>query len=752
MTPVRLILALHDHQPVGNFDEVFQAAYREAYRPFLDVLEGYPDLKFVLHTSGPLLEWLADREPGYVERVRQLVDEGRVEVLGGPRFEPILSMIPARDRIGQIRDHSAIIRELFGVEPRGAWLPERVWEQQFASDLAEAGVQYTVLDDFHFARAGLAADELFGYYLTEDEGRLLKLFPNSEPMRYLVPWEEPHASYQFLRDLASRRPGAIVVCGDDGEKFGAWPKTYNHVYERGWLRRFCDMLRDNRDWLLTSTFAEAADETLPVGKVYVPDSSYREMTEWALPTHRFLALQDAHRHLDVHPEADRLRAYVRGGGGGYWRNFKAKYPESDEMYARMHGISDRLDRLAKFGEDRVDPDLLEAAREELYRGQCNCPYWHGAFGGLYLPHLRNAIYRHLIAADNLLDEAEAKPTPRVEIEDGDFNLDGRREVRLANTYLSAFVRPASGGHLYELDVRHALTNVLATLDRRPEPYHGTVRAAARGEAVDNNRPAVSDEIVLKQANLDDRLVYDRHPRKALVDHFLAPGTTLDDLAACRDVDRGDFALGTYFAKVRREPNRASVVMEREGRADGHPIRVRKTVALAAGSPTLEVRYELEALPSDSQLIFAVEINAAAMAGAAMDRYYLDPDGERLGSLDSRLDLPASIGLALVDEWLDLRSALLWSRPASIWTFPIETVSQSEGGFEGVYQGSAIVSRWVLEPDADGRWSVDLRWSLGRAGIEDLTPVEAVEAGRLAVGLDGADPIPRDSRECEFESA
>ncbi len=45
-------------------------------------------------------------------------------------------------------------------------------------------------------------------------------------------------------------------------------------------------------------------------------------------------------------------------------------------------------------------DLLERARAELYRGQCNCAYWHGAFGGIYLPHLRNAVYNHLIAAEN----------------------------------------------------------------------------------------------------------------------------------------------------------------------------------------------------------------------------------------------------------------------------------------------------------------------------------------------------------------
>ena len=163
------------------------------------------------------------------------------------------------------------------------WVPERVWEQHLVAAIAEAGIEYTVLDDFHFQRAGCTGDDLFGYYLTEDDGRLLKIFPGSETLRYTIPFQEPHATYEFLRRLAERRPGATVVFADDGEKFGSWPETFDHVYTHGWLKQFCDMLVANRDWLEPTTFARAVDATLPLGKVYLPDGSYREMTEWALP-------------------------------------------------------------------------------------------------------------------------------------------------------------------------------------------------------------------------------------------------------------------------------------------------------------------------------------------------------------------------------------------------------------------------------------------------------------------------------------
>ena len=208
------------------------------------------------------------------------------------------------------------------------------------------------------------------------------------------------------------------------------------------------MLVGNRDWLEPTTFARAVDATLPLGKVYLPDGSYREMTEWALPAKRLAAYQDAVQRAGDAPAAERLKPFVRAGG--FWRNFKARYAESDEMYARMLGVSHRLAAAEAAG--AADPDYLDVARQELYRGQCNCPYWHGSFGGLYLPHLRNAIYRHLIAAHNALDDAEGRTGPRVALEVADFNLDARQEVRLENDRLIAFVRPATGGHVYELDV------------------------------------------------------------------------------------------------------------------------------------------------------------------------------------------------------------------------------------------------------------------------------------------------------------
>ena len=172
----------------------------------------------------------------------------------------------------------------------------------------------------------------------------------------------------------------------------------------------------------------------------------------------------------------------------------------------------------------------------------------------------------------------------------------------------------------------------------------------------------------------------------------------------------------------------ALLMERPGLADGHPIVVRKSIALEPDSTTLDVHYELEGLPEGVPVHFAVEINLAAMAGHAHDRYFAGLDGERLGMLDARLDLAEVAGVTLNNEWLDLSVGLRWSRRGGLWCFPIETVSQSEGGFEGVYQSSAVIPHWVVTADASRRWEVRIAWTLDRARAE-------VEAPAIASGIE-----------------
>ena len=706
---VRLILTLHNHQPVGNFDGVFEAAFNDSYVPFLDVLGDFPELPIVLHISGSLLDWLAGHHPEYIERVREFVRLGQIELLGGPYYEPILAAIPRRDRIGQIQLYKQHLEKLFETRVRGMWVPERVWEQAFAGDIVEAGMEYTLLDDTHFRNAGLNEDDLNGYYLTEESGRLLKVFAGGERLRYLIPYADPGQLIEHCRGIANRFPNPVLIFGDDGEKFGVWPGSKDHVYRDGWLRRFFTALRENQQWLHVTTMAEAVDHVSPVGRVYLPDASYREMTEWALPTEKQTHFRNLIATNEQRHDWHLMRQFVRAG---FWRNFLVKYPEANEMYSRMVQVSRRLEEVSSTVAPGPATQLVREARRELYRSQCNCPYWHGAFGGLYLPHLRNAIYGSLISADSLLDRATGRRGRWVDIQADDFNLDARKEIRLAGDKLIAFLAPGRGGHLYELDVRQIRTNLLATLNRRPEPYHAKIREHA-GHSGTNSGGGVDPNggVRFKQPDLHQRLQYDPWPRKSLVDHFLQPGLSHETFREGYG-EIGDFVDGVYLSKIRRSDERVEATLWRDGTLGPYPVKLSKSVSIAsrhAGS--IEIVYLFENLPVGLPIHFGVEFNFAAMAAGAADRYYYDADGQGLGLLDSIHETPLTSRMGLVDEWLGLDASLDLSEPARFWTQPIQTVSQSEGGFELVHQSCSVMPHWEFVGPADGRWTVTLILSL-----------------------------------------
>ena len=245
------------------------------------------------------------------------------------------------------------------------------------------------------------------------------------------------------------------------------------------------------------------------------------MTEWSLPVQSQELFDDVVHAMENHQRWRDLKSFVRGG---YWRNFKTKYDETNEMYARMMNVSQRLADAESAG---VPTGELATIRDHLYRGQCNCPYWHGAFGGIYLPHLRNAIYQHLIAADTLLDRITTAEPTAVQATADDYNFDGLQEVRFSNDKLCVWVAPGRGGRIYELDVREISHNLLATLQRRPESYHRKVLTgpSAGGDDV----ASIHDRVVFKQANLDQHLHYDTFARKSLMDHFYDNDATLESV-------------------------------------------------------------------------------------------------------------------------------------------------------------------------------------------------------------------------------
>ncbi len=707
MKHINLIMGCHGHQPVGNFDFVFEEAYERSYKPFLDVLERFPAVQVTLHYTGPLWDWFLLHRPEFVTRLAQRAQAGQIEIMGGGYYEPLLCAIPERDARAQIVRMQQFCETHLGVRPRGMWLTERVWEPHMARVLAQSGVEYAALDDAHFLCSGLRPDDLYGYYMTEEEGEAVKVFPIQEKLRYLIPFRPVSESIDYLKSLATEAGDRCVVVHDDSEKFGSWPFTYESVYEEGWLEEFFQALTDNQEWLHAVTYRAHLDAQDPVGRTYITCASYQEMMAWALPTQRQRELRGARAALAEHPELnDRCAPFMQGG---FWRNFLAKYPEANTMQKRMLRVSKRLERLRHF----ADREAFQEAEKHLHRGQCNCAYWHGQFGGLYLNHLRTAIFQELIRADNALDTL-APRTQSVTLESVDFDGDGQAEQLLENGKLGLFLAPHDGATLFEMDYKPGAFNLLNTLARREEPYHDNLATEEEEANPEHEAHSIHEPFQPKERGLASLLYTDPCRRASLRDHFFPEGTTVEAIYR----NEAEELAASPRARYGVVSGAASLCMEATVPlchvADG-ALRIRKSLELHGDESVIKIAYDIGNESSESfRGVFCPEIVVNFLTGDAPDRYYHSEDRALNGLLlGARQTETALRHLSLRDEWQALETGFRMGEAIDFHLFPLETISQSECGQERVHQGCVVLPVWPLHLDPGASQHLSFTWYVQR---------------------------------------
>lgn len=650
---VALLLGVHAHQPVGNFESVLDDAHVRCYGPFLRVMHQYPDFRFAIHISGWLLEYMLKHFPEDMALLREMVEREQAELFGAGFTEPVLASIPSQDRVGQIRQLSDYLKQNLGETPHGAWLTERVWESSVVPSLVDSGIRYVTVDDYHFMCAGKSGDRLNGYYSTEEDGRQIDLFPISEALRYRLPFSPANEVVSYLESLADDSKQAAAIYFDDIEKFGIWPETYEWVYERGWLKDFIEGVL-NSPIIKPMRYSDYHAMAKTKGVVYLPTTSYIEMNEWTLP------VPAAHHYADLvgqEKSAGRYeltKPYVRGG---IWRNFFMRYPESNWMHKRMLALSRRYHALPA---NKRTADMLKS----LYEAQANDAYWHGLFGGLYLPHLRRAVYNAIIKLESLLDKATARPQKVT----GDVDLDGHDEIFLQNGELQAIVRLDGSASICELDSYKLFHNFADTLTRQAEHYHRKVHAQPdhghNGDGIANPHERVSFKHEITQADL----ATDTYRKTLFCDVWLMPD--------------GELVRPNY-----RKPGTGKAIDFKAALRGGE---IHKKISLDDG--TLNVTYSFTRPPEGS---FKVEINLAMPScDGPAGRFRI---GDNIpGGFGQAFKFGGLKNIALEDEVLGGALHLSTSIPCAFSSQPHFSVSQSEAGFEKIMQAVTLELLWPAE--------------------------------------------------------
>ena len=711
---VNMPIIFHFHQPVDQKGLIYEDVYQKSYIPLIDNIFEFSGIKFTLHFSGNLLEWLLENKPEFIEKLKVMAKKGQIEIIGGGYYEPIFAIIPYRDRIAQMKKLSDLIKKEFGLEVRGAWLSERVWEPNYPSFLNDAGLKYVIVDDNHFRSTGIAQKETFYSYITEDEGKTLRIFPINEALRYLAPWKPTYMSIEYLKNAANEKGDRCVVFISDAEKMGVWATTHHLCYIQGheegdngkpFIPAFFDQIINNT-WINSITLSEYMDKYPAKSLIYLPTASYDKMERWVLPTKERKAFTKIRERVRWDPEKQEEYLFLRGG---FWRYFLVKYPESNNMHKKMLHVRDKLVRFENnlykvVGQESRNEanELIKEAWTEIYKSQCNDCYWHGLFGGVYLQFLRFSVYTHLINSEIIIDNLNTK---FLSLENKylsfiliDFNKDSRMDIVIESDLLNVYINPSDGGTIFEIDYKPKSYNLLNTLSRWPEAYH------------DNED---NDEV---------EIMVDRYKRNMFRLRFFHKDASSKLIEADQYKEYGSF-IDSEFNVIRSEKDGTSVVIELEmignvsvpNSKESYPCKIIKKIRIEDSQITLTMKCKFEKILGKEVLLkevldtlhlgidipFFFNGNPDKFHWESNQVYFLD---EKLNHLLKPFEFVGQHFKAY-DESYDLNLEFSFNDQSKtktdsikIYKFPIMAYAFTDEGYNKIYQGINLLPRFKLKND------------------------------------------------------
>ncbi|MCX7028913.1 MAG: DUF1926 domain-containing protein [Spirochaetes bacterium] len=649
MNRLAVIIGTHSHLPLGQPEAVTEAVYQEALRPFLSTLYAFPEVPAALHYSGLLLEWLEERHPELVMLIAEMVGRRQVEIVGGGYYDPILPMIPANDRLGQLEKMTTSLRVRFGTRPRGCWLAEQVWDPSLASTLRTGGMEYTFLDETQLGLAGAGGSDLLRACVAEDQGKHVAVIPVQTRLLARAASMSPAGLVAALAAIAESYggPSTVVALVGDGARTGP-PFASN-----GWLEELLGLVRENASWLEPVTPSAHLRASPPSSRLYFPNCSSQLMAEWSLDPDRRKAWREA-------------RDAAEGGAGtpppgGYFRQFFVRYPESGLMYAKMMHTHVLVNQL------RGDRYRKRAAQNELWKGQSHHAYWFGGSGGLHANVQRKAVYRSLIEAEKIIRATEIFAPSIIGV---DFDADNGTEYLYQGSELNAYLH-ARGGALFELDFLPASWNYLDTLVSRER----------------------------------DRRDAERLPRHAFIDHFLDDASGLADFAA-GTTDSAVFGRTVWqTAELNRTLPEVLLCTAGPVRAGGREAAVRIEKRYVFRPRSIDVYYRV-AVGGDTGLRtrLGVEINVSLASRSAGDGrlFLIGEDASTEIGTDAR-EIESATGLLLRDVPNGVSITLSSAAPFRCWSLPVETMPEPPGAGEPEYQCQCLVPMWDLDLGPNTAW-------------------------------------------------
>ena len=618
-----------------------------------ELLNTFQNIKSSFHLSGNLISYLDKKYPDFAGKIRNLLEHHQLELLSGGIYEPILSSIPKEDRQTQISLMNRLINHTYGYIPHGAWITEYSWEPSIALDLAKSRIQYTCLPKEYFKSAGLEENELSGYFITEDEGRKIAVFPILHNLADLMEQYSPKEAINYLHETSFTEEPIIVlvyeILNPDSSKIL-------------WLKEFFRILNSKPDFIETRLFNDYYQSNKPKGRIYLPGKQQIQTKS-------------------------------------KWNHFLLKYHEANLLHKKMLRVSKKVNS-AKEGKSRfkVIKEMINQAYDLLLMGQCNDTYWDTVLGGIYSPRKRHNTYSNLIKAENLLDAASRQNSKWIQVSEIDYDCDGNDEIIIETETQNVYISPALGGTILECDYRPKNINITNTISRIEEEYH-------------SNGKSVYDKYT--KLNLIDHFLENNLDLNKCISNQLnhltkksLPSYYIEKIKAKEETCKISLELKTHLAKLSNNPE---IELKKQiGTRAGDSSLIVDYTLVNKSSENIDFLFAVE---------FNLNITQGYDENSYFyldnDKTNKTPNP----NLSSSESLKEINQISIYSNPYKLNLNLAWNKPCNLFRYPIETLSHNYGNLEKTYQGSTILPTWHLVLESNVPWELSIKQEISNNSEE-----------------------------------
>lgn len=277
-----------DYQNKRIVRRIAANCYLPANEVLLGLINDYGSaFKVTFSISGSAIEQFKKYTPEVIESFRRLAKTGNVEFLAETYSHSLSGLNDPAEFRRQVEEHSATIKELFGVTPTVFRNTELVYSNSIAGQVLDMGYKTMVTE---------GAKQLLGWkspnflYYSAPHQRLKLLLRNyqlSDDIAFRFSqqdWSEwPLTADKYVSWLnAVDSKQEIVNLCMDYETFGEHQKAESGIF--GFLRAFPEKVIKSQKWTFR-TLSEASEELQPVAGIDCPHAiswadEERDLTAW----------------------------------------------------------------------------------------------------------------------------------------------------------------------------------------------------------------------------------------------------------------------------------------------------------------------------------------------------------------------------------------------------------------------------------------------------------------------------------------